>query len=152
MDPFPDEDIVWGTLCAGAHESLFSEAESSTFPFKSFPKFVDHHVVGIAYTIDPAHEAEVRAYLGTYGRTISGFGVTGRAVTQTRPSARFTRPPRKGTILFHTSCSVPGCPKLTQAVVTIPGRLYPRTCRRLRPHRRAARDGSAARRGMLRRT
>jgi len=47
QDVFPHEDVVWGVLTLFLTQSISSPASA-----------------GIAYTIDPAYEAEVRDYLG----------------------------------------------------------------------------------------
>jgi hypothetical protein len=52
QDAFPDDDIVWGLFF------LFDQ-----FNFFKFAHFSLRRI-GIAYTIDPVYEAEVRDYLG----------------------------------------------------------------------------------------
>jgi hypothetical protein len=48
QDAFPDDDIVWGLFIL-----LIESNENSSL-----------RRIGIAYTIDPVYEAEVRDYLG----------------------------------------------------------------------------------------
>ena len=49
-DPFPEDDIVWGIQ----------------LPFLTTEQYIWYeYFEGVAYTIDPIYEAEVRDYLGT---------------------------------------------------------------------------------------
>ena len=67
VDPFPHEDIVWGTSRAKPPSLFFRFPSFFPNALQPYKLFVDHHVVlGIAYTIDPTHATEVRAYLGAY--------------------------------------------------------------------------------------
>jgi cation transport regulator ChaC len=63
-----------GVRCAQSLRVSFSFLPrlNPPFPFPDyFEIFADQTAfVGVAYTIDPAHATEVRAYLGTYGRAI----------------------------------------------------------------------------------
>jgi hypothetical protein len=171
VDPFPHEDTVWGTLRAGlASLFFFPDIPFSDFSERHFnhtrrPLITPRRMLGIAYTIDPAHATEVRAYLGTYGRThFSEFGGSGIPLyRRNSPRLHQTTAKRYSVPFNHSGARdayriiIPPCPVVQnrdshKSVVTVPGRLYPRTCRRLRPHRRGARDGSDTRRRMLRRT
>jgi hypothetical protein len=67
-DPFPHEDIVWGMFaCLQLRLRFVSVLTSPWFFIRS---------IGVAFTIDPAYTAEVRAYLGTQYPTTASISLT----------------------------------------------------------------------------
>jgi hypothetical protein len=78
QDPFPQEDIVWGTLRINfaspsllpfhrgeAVQCSLSDLNEVFYMLLITMRYCTACTPGVAFTIDPAHATEVRAYLGT---------------------------------------------------------------------------------------